>query len=121
MDMVLEMLFLPLPDTDIRVAERLVWRSYTIQRPCLLGPTKRVKFVDGKKFAAVASDQLFEDTCLGPVGHQGSALEFAVATVVQEAEMLGRYGLLSGKGMRWCGGSTHHPESWAQISGGGLY
>ena len=50
-----------------RFAEKdLVCLSYTMQKPCLLGTTKRVGFVDRKKFAAKTSDK-GEGTVVVPV------------------------------------------------------
>lgn len=49
---------LTLSDADIWFAEKdLVWRSYTMERPCLLAATRRVGFVHRMEFAAVALDE----------------------------------------------------------------
>ena len=69
-----------------------------MQRLCLLVAIRRVEFVDGRKFAAVAPDESllsdnasesFKNTCLGPIGHQVSASELAAAAVDQEEKYLG--------------------------------
>ena len=61
MEVVLGMLFLTLSDADIRFAEKeLVWRSYTMQRPCLL-TTRRVEFVDRRGYPVAAVAQRVDD------------------------------------------------------------
>ena len=48
--------FLPLSNADIGFVERLVWRSYTMQRPCFSAATKRVGFVDKREYAIATLD-----------------------------------------------------------------
>lgn len=44
------MLFHIFSDANRQFEEKgFIWRSYTIQRPCLLVATKRVEFVDKKE------------------------------------------------------------------------
>ena len=48
------------------VCRELVWRSYLIQRPCLLVAIRKVEFVDRWGFAAAAFDP--DDKMLGGYG-----------------------------------------------------
>lgn len=64
-----------------------------MQRSCLLVAIRRVEFVDRRAFTVVAppnesllsdnASEPFENTCLGPIGHQVFALKFPVTAVNQ--------------------------------------
>ena len=59
-----------------------------MQRPCILSATKRVEFIDGRKYTAVT---FLDNTCLGPVGHQVSAPGIGTTAFNQKGEMVGAY------------------------------
>ena len=68
-----------------RIAEKdLVWKSYTMQRPCLSAATRRLGLLIEKKYTAAT---LFEDTCLSPVDHQVFTPQFPAAAADQLYEL----------------------------------
>lgn len=55
MEVILEMPILTFSNVNIWFIEKkLIWKSYTMQRSCLLSASKKVEFVDRKKFIALA-------------------------------------------------------------------
>ena len=85
MKMVLKMPFLTFSNVDIQFTQKeLTWRSYTIAEAPLT--SKRVEFMDKKKFAKVVLDDKFE-TFMVHVTAQEALLIWMTIHPLQEAQI----------------------------------